>query len=304
MMRTLDAHPEILCRGEGRFFGGWRRPNLDLIRHSGHLASSLEYALSSSEYLKLWLERSPWTRAGVVEEHLTDLAGMTVRHFLFAELARSGKKVVGDKTPLLSPNDVEEIHRICPDAKVIHIARDGRNTAVSMIHHLWNRSTDRGGIQTLEPDELRKREAFRSDRRQFRQRGESIFTEERLRTVAETWNLRVGKTIEDGPALFGGNYVEVRYEQLLERPQEEVTRLARFLGADTSEETVRRAVSSTSFEKLAQGRSRGDEDPGAFYRKGISGDWKNYFTERDKEIYKKTAGDLLVELGYENDYAW
>ena len=88
-----------------------------------------------------------------------------------------------------------------------------------------------------------------------------MFTEERLRGAARSWNARVGKTAEDGPALLGPNYTEVRYEELLERPNEEVGRLAGFLGADTSEKAVQQAVGSASFEKLSKGRERGRRIP-------------------------------------------
>ena len=40
------------------------------------------------------------------------------------------------------------------------------------------------------------------------------------------------------------------------------------------------------------------------YRKGIAGDWENAFSERDTEIFKETAGDLLIGLGYEKDDTW
>lgn len=115
---------------------------------------------------------------------------------------------------------------------------------------------------------------------------------------------RVGKTVEEGAKLFGDSYTEVRYEDLLERPHEEVGELARFLGADASEEAIEQAVSSASFEKSTKGRERGQEDTSSFFRKGIAGDWKNYFTERDKQIFKEEAGDLLIRLGYEEDYDW
>jgi hypothetical protein len=36
----------------------------------------------------------------------------------------------------------------------------------------------------------------------------------------------------------------------------------------------------------------------------VAGDWKNAFTERDKAIFKETAGELLVELGYAKDMSW
>jgi hypothetical protein len=35
-----------------------------------------------------------------------------------------------------------------------------------------------------------------------------------------------------------------------------------------------------------------------FFRKGIVGDWKNYFTARHRELFTHRAGGLLQELGY------
>jgi hypothetical protein len=41
------------------------------------------------------------------------------------------------------------------------------------------------------------------------------------------------------------------------------------------------------------------------FRKGIIGDWKNYFTEEIKKIFiERGGGDVLIELGYETDYNW
>jgi hypothetical protein len=63
-------------------------------------------------------------------------------------------------------------------------------------------------------------------------------------------------------------------------------------------------VEAASFERLSEGREQGQEDTSSFYRKGVAGDWKNHFTERDKRIFKKEAGELLIELGYERDLDW
>jgi len=304
LMRTLDGHPEILCKGEGRFFAAdWRRANFDPAGTQA-LASSLYYALLDSEYLRLWVERSVWAREGDAATHLDNLTRLATEHFLLGQLRKTNKKIVGDKSPLLNTDFIEEVARVYPEARVIHIIRDGRDQAVSMLHHVWNRSTDRGGVQTLMPGEFERREIYRQDPKKLLQMGEGMFTEERLRGAARSWNVRVGKTAQDGPALLGPNYTEVRYEDLLERPDEEVGRLAGFLGADTSEKAVHRAVGSASFEKLSRGRERGQEDTSSFYRKGIAGDWKNYFTARDRQIYKEEAGELLIRLGYESDLDW
>jgi hypothetical protein len=304
LMRTLDGHPEILCKGEGRFFAAdWRRANFD-PEGTQALASSLYYALLDSEYLRLWVERSVWAREGDAATHLDNLTRLATEHFLLGRLRKTNKKLVGDKSPLLNADFIEEVGRVYPGAKVIHIIRDGRDQAVSMLHHVWNRSTDQGGVQTLKPGEFERREIYRKNPKKLLQTGEGMFTEERLRGAARSWNSRVGKTAEDGPALLGRNYTEVRYEDLLGRPNQEISRLAAFLGADTSEKAVQQAVGSASFEKLSKGRERGQEDTSSFYRKGVAGDWNNYFTERDKEIYKEEAGELLIRLGYERDLDW
>jgi hypothetical protein len=40
------------------------------------------------------------------------------------------------------------------------------------------------------------------------------------------------------------------------------------------------------------------------FRSGKTGEWKKYFTEKHKKIFKDVAGGLLISLGYENDESW
>lgn len=40
------------------------------------------------------------------------------------------------------------------------------------------------------------------------------------------------------------------------------------------------------------------------FRSGKTGEWKKYFKEEHKKIFKDVAGDLLVKLGYEKDGNW
>jgi hypothetical protein len=304
LMKTLDAHPEVLCKGEGRFFGEEYRRDVLAQTNPRQQPSSLYNALLSSEYLKLWVERSVWTREDATQEHMIALARLATDYFLAQQLARSGKKVVGDKTPLLGPNFVREIGEIYPEARVIHIIRDGRDQAVSFIHQQGNRAK-RGRLHRLTPEELARSEAYRKGGAQgLSESNEGIFSEKTLRKTAENWAQRVGRAVEDGPALFGDRYTEVRYEDLLERPHEEAARLFGFLGVEADEKVVGRAVDAASFEKLSRGRRSGEEDPSSFYRKGVAGDWKNLFGERDRQIYKEEAGELLIRLGYERDSDW
>jgi len=40
------------------------------------------------------------------------------------------------------------------------------------------------------------------------------------------------------------------------------------------------------------------------FRKGVVGDWRSHFTEEHKCLFKATAGDLLIQLGYEKNNDW
>ena len=58
-------------------------------------------------------------------------------------------------------------------------------------------------------------------------------------------------------------------------------------------------LKSYSFEKLS-GRKRGQEDQKAHYRKGVRGDWRNYFTDKIQNRFMEASGDLLAVWRYED----
>jgi len=40
------------------------------------------------------------------------------------------------------------------------------------------------------------------------------------------------------------------------------------------------------------------------FRSGKTGEWRKYFTDEHRKIFKEVAGDLLIKLGYEKDGNW
>jgi DNA gyrase/topoisomerase IV subunit B len=72
---------------------------------------------------------------------------------------------------------------------------------------------------------------------------------------------------------------------------------------NVSKGIIQKVVSKYSFENQTK-RKPGEENTNSFLRKGVSGDWKNYFNEEAKDIFKRHAGDLLIKLGYEKDLNW
>ena len=74
-----------------------------------------------------------------------------------------------------------------------------------------------------------------------------------------------------------------------------------------SEKHLIKIINELDFQAQT-GRNKGTEDKKSFLRKGISGDWKNYF---DKDITNAFVTEMdgrwnkiLVKLGYEDSINW
>jgi hypothetical protein len=91
--------------------------------------------------------------------------------------------------------------------------------------------------------------------------------------------------------------LEISYEELLSGSFSTFRNVAQFFDLNDSEEQIKSILKRHKFKKI---KSKKD----LFFRKGISGDWKNYFDEEIKNLYKKKISHLLIELGYEKDPNW
>jgi len=296
LMAMLNSHPEIFCKGEASFFGRGQAVE-EIPVHEGPIPS-LYNSILTCQGLRDW-QSLPWNYwgRGDAEEDLRNITRLTIDYYLAKGSAASGKPIVGDKSPHHT-DYVDEIYDFYPEAKIVHIYRDGRDVAVSLMHHFWRWASDRkGGVVELEPEELDKRDAYLENQDTFQASGDSIFIEERLRQMAVRWSRRVSKASRDGSTIFGSNFLQLSYEDLLERPEENLKAVFEFLDARADKAIVHQCIEENSFEKVA-GRPRGQEDGKSFMRKGVAGDWRQVFTKRDRRIYEKVAKDTLLEMGY------
>jgi lipopolysaccharide transport system ATP-binding protein len=96
----------------------------------------------------------------------------------------------------------------------------------------------------------------------------------------------------------------IKYEDLLTDDEEILARVLLHrcrLGVDPMK--FREVVLANRFEAFA-GRKPGQENIHSHERKGIAGDWKNYFTDKITETFKRYYGSLLIATGYERDFNW
>jgi hypothetical protein len=89
------------------------------------------------------------------------------------------------------------------------------------------------------------------------------------------------------------HFVEIRYEKL-KNFGDDFIKILKIFGLENCKEEF---IKECSFENVKK------RSP-LHLRKGKVGDWKNFFTEKHKEIFKEIAGETLIELGYEKDFNW
>lgn len=97
------------------------------------------------------------------------------------------------------------------------------------------------------------------------------------------------------------NIKVVKYEDLIGESQiESFKALFEHLEIPMPEWESEDLIQKYSFQKLTGGRQQGEEVDYSHLRKGVSGDWKNYFTEAIENQFYEVTGDLVKEFGYNN----
>lgn len=111
----------------------------------------------------------------------------------------------------------------------------------------------------------------------------------KLMDPEETINLSSIKT--RGKFLFGNLFRKFAESLIFERKNLNALRLLSI-------------IYDNDFKRMSKGRTQGEENAHHHYRKGIHGDWKNYFNDTHKNYFKEHYNEILVKLGYEKDTSW
>jgi len=267
--RLLDAHKQIICKGEAHFGGNFVRPISELINNYNIEVASKGGAIA---HLK---EYGGSTDVLSYDPQDTDFLCIAAIGMMFSKWLENENetiKCIGDKTPT-NLHDMEGLARLFPSAKFLHIIRDGRDCAVSGWH--FNLKTNVGNT-------IEKWGTFDKFCLDF----------------AEHWSSLILAGQKKADAIGAGKYLEVRYENLIENPNNELSKTLEFLDIETNTDMIQKCIDDCSFSNLSGGRQQGEEDTLSFYRKGISGDWRNYFSDELNESFKTSSQNLLEALGY------
>jgi hypothetical protein len=166
----LDAHPDLAVPGESHFIPELRRRFPDPVD-----PEVLTPALLRTPHFRHWkvAESSVWERVRAMEQ--PSFAGVIEAAFL-ANADEQGKSRWGDTTPIYV-RSIPLLHALWPDARFVHLIRDGRDVALSYRTLHWGSDT--------------------------------------VWAAAHTWRRDVTAGIRDGQPLGTDRYLEVRYEDLV-----------------------------------------------------------------------------------------
>ncbi len=266
--RLLDSHPQVVCKGEA------------------HFGSLLEPALRESvaAYNSVIPKKGNWARHKREGTHIVSaskysylsrdldlLYAQAIRLMLLKWLDTPEIKCIGEKTPNNSQY-FQTYRRLFPDARFIYVVRDVRDVAVSG----WFFNLALAAKETL---------------------AHFPNIDEYGAYIARLWVKDVAEGLR-----FVESHKEracyIKYEDLWQRPAEEVSRLFAFLGVESDHRQVRSSIAFTDFSRLSGGRKRGIENRSSFYRKGIIGDWENHFSPAALSKIESSAGAMMTRLGY------
>ncbi|WP_250434142.1 sulfotransferase domain-containing protein [Hanstruepera flava] len=286
MSKMLNAHEDVFCV-ERRLFGDYA----DFVLDEGQEIPRLRITLD--KYINSMLLHHGYPRKQKESMLRSVIAGV-----LNTEREFSRKKVVVDKvTPYIHTADkvLSQIDTFFPKAKILFLVRDGRDVLTSGVFHWFNKQPIGSALSTFEQE---RRTMYLHNERK---KGTRFFQDKEIEQWATEW-MQPLQTIQE--AKKNHEVKVVHYEDVLKDTNSVLRECLTFLGAKTNESMIKTCLEVGDFKRMSQGRERGDAQANAHVRKGVSGDWKNYFTYADGKLFHEIAGSSLVAFGYEENDSW
>ncbi len=263
----LDTHPDVAIPGETHWVP--------------RLIKRMERApLTADEAADFVTEHKRWgdfhLDAGQLRERFRALkpftAGDAIREFYGLYAEREGKTRYGDKTPGYM-REMLRLQRVLPETHFIHILRDGRDVALSVLKLNW---------------------------------GPSNPTE-----AAQLWTERIQKARQQAPKV--NHYLEIRFEDLVIDTEGTLRRVCEFIDLDFDAGMLdyhERAADRLKEKERDLPRSKRPPQPAELRMKSHMlareppredriGLWQTKMEPSAIAEYEAVAGPMLTELGYE-----
>lgn len=264
LQRSLNSMNGVHCLGEGHFIDRLIQPIAETTR-------------SYNQMMQLVADRV-YEGNGFYDAIPDAEFRLIMREWILRVLLRNAKAdptsivAIGDKTPAHSFH-LPTLQGLFPEARFLHMLRDGRDAAVSAFHHQQRIMSQLGqtdpqaSLQDSAPTWLSKWAQFTRAVQQAEQGGIPIHT--------------------------------VRYEAMLDHPSKVLRDCLEHIAPDTtwSETDIQEAVNANSFRRQS-GRKPGQSSSSSFLRKGQAGSWREELDPATLSRLQPNDQNLLEQLGY------
>ncbi len=127
---------------------------------------------------------------------------------------------------------------------------------------------------------------------------ESSFGPMNIYSAAKVWKLCMNAAAPWREKLGTGQWMDIRYEELVRRPEDVLRRTCEFLGEEYDPGMMEFHRSDIG---VARGRTEDHKPLGSPVSDKYIGIYKDLLSQRDQRIFAAVAGKELVEAGYELD---
>jgi hypothetical protein len=263
----LDAHPQVAIPGETHWL-----PKLIKAAERGKQ--------SADDYADLIIDHKRWGDFHLDADELRTriralnppTAADVIRTFYLLYAEREGKTRYGDKTPGYM-QEMIRLQRVLPEARFVHIIRDGRDVALSHLRMNW-------GPESYEQS-------------------------------ARLWRNRIRRTQRKSPKV--DHYMEIHFEELVSDTEGVLRRVCEFIELDFDPVMLdyhERAEGRLAEKARALPRKNRPPQPAEARleshrlakeppRSDRVGAWRERMTPEEIAEYEAVAGDMLVKLGYD-----
>jgi hypothetical protein len=252
----LDSHPELAIPGESYFIVELAPAFAPRGRRRFNLKRCTTAIVEHSRFVQ-WELPAETVRAAFEVARPTDFAG-ALRVLYATYAAARDKPRYGDKTPNYVL-DIPVLAELFDEGRFVHVVRDGRDVALSVT-----------GIEGWGPA--------------------------KVEGAARYWARHVEAGRAAGRELGAERYLEVRYDDLVERPEPTLRTVCGFLGLAFDpamldypgrfDELVASNLQPELHERLRRPPTRGLRS------------WREQMAGADVAAFEAIAGDVLTEFGF------
>jgi hypothetical protein len=262
LQRIVEAHSQIALIKETQWIPRWYERRVGLTS-DGMVTPELGRRLRAHpRFTRLELE--PARVDALIEADTSKHYARFVTELFDLHGHLKSKRLVGEKSPGYVRH-LSTLYELWPETKVVHLIRDGRDVALSVLD--WSKG---------------ERTAGRSP----------TWVEDPVTTTALWWEWHVRLGREEGAQVRPEQYYELRYESLVADPEGECAKLCAFLGVPYEDAMLR----------FHEGRTR--PKPGRASKAAwlpVTGglrSWREQMPAAHVALFEAATGPLLDELGY------